>query len=514
MAQRAHRGQILIITAAAMIVLIGIAAIVVDLGMSWMLHRQEQNAADPAALAAARWLRDPLTLAPTWNQGMAEADACFYARENGFFADDDASCSAAFASDELQVLTPPQSGLFSGTTGFVQVIIREQHPSFFGRIFGRAEATVVTDAVAANDSGASNSSSLVALDPTCDDGPGGKISGSNATVEIIPATGYSGVGGYVHVNSSCAAHPTGSPDTCTGGASDLKIDAANLITPHAYVHGECTLNGSGANLTCPAGVTDCLTEGAVQLGDPLGALQPPTFAEVKAAYGPAHCPNGDESVPSNTVGCELKTSTCDNDGTPACELEPGIYYGGWIVGSHVEVKLEPGIYVIAGGGIRVNTGGIESVSGDPTLDARVMIFSTDNPTRCPADPDACQGPIRMQANSSFAAKALNQNTCDAQLITCPYRGILLWQDGHGTHPDAEVRLGGQNSSVVAGTIYAPRAGVILNGGSNGTGCTGTNQACLAVQIIAWHFDITGGGYIQMPYDPAGLYQIPHRGLQE
>lgn len=507
-----ERGQILIMTAFAMVVLMGIAAIVVDLGMSWMLRRQEQNAADPAAIAAARWLRDPVTLAPTWNPTEAKQDACFYAKENGFFGDDDADCSAALTSGDLQVWSPPISGPRSGTAGFVQVIIRANHPSFFGRIFGQQEATVVSDATAANTTGESNSASLIALDPGCDGGPGGKISGSNATVEIIPATGYSGPGGYVHVNSSCATHTTGAADQCTNGATDLKIDSANLITPHAYVHGECTLNGSGASLTCATGITDCLTEGALQLGDPLGSLFPPTFEEVAGHYGPARCPDGTNSVPSDVDGCELRSNICDDDGTAACELEPGIYYGGWAIGSSVEVKLEPGIYIIAGGGIRVNTGGIESVSGDPTVDARVMIFSTDNPTLCPSDPAACQGPIRMQANSSFAARGINQNTCDAQPITCPYRGILLWQDGRGTNPDAEVRLGGQNSSVVSGTIYAPKADVILNGGSSGTGCGGTSAACLTVQIIAWHFEITGGGHITMPYDPAALWQFPHRGL--
>ncbi|MGH2444439.1 MAG: pilus assembly protein TadG-related protein [Candidatus Limnocylindria bacterium] len=509
-----ERGQILIITAAAMVVLLGIAAIVVDLGMSWMLHRQEQNAVDPAAIAAARWLRDPVTLAPSWNQLEAEKDACFYAKANGFFEDDNASCDAALDTDALQVWSPPISGPHSGTTGFVQVIIRATHPSFFGRIYGQNEAAVTTDATVANTTGDSNSASLIALDPGCDGGPGGKISGNNATVEIIPASGYTGPGGYVHVNSSCATHPTGAPDACSNGTSDLKIDSANLITPHAYVHGECTLNGSGANLTCPTGITDCLTEGALQLGDPLGALFPPTFEEVNAFYGPAHCPSGEESLPTDVDGCELKSMTCADDGTPECELQPGIYYGGWTIGSHVEVKLEPGIYIIAGGGIRVNTGGIESVSGDPTVDARVMIFSTDNPTLCPSDDAACQGPIRMQANSDFAAQAINDNTCATQPITCPYRGILLWQDGRGTNPDAEVRLGGQNSSVVSGTIYAPKADVILNGGAGGTGCDPLtpNPACLAVQIIAWHFEITGGGYLQMPYDPAGLWQFPHRGL--
>ena len=48
------RGQVLIVTAAALMILIAIGAIVVDLGFSWMLRRQEQNAADPAAVAAAR----------------------------------------------------------------------------------------------------------------------------------------------------------------------------------------------------------------------------------------------------------------------------------------------------------------------------------------------------------------------------------------------------------------------------------------------------------------------------
>ena len=79
-----ERGQVLIITAVGMVVLLGIAALVVDLGFSWMMRRQQQNAADPAAIAAARYLRDELGAA-TWDQGAAETDACFYAQHNGFF---------------------------------------------------------------------------------------------------------------------------------------------------------------------------------------------------------------------------------------------------------------------------------------------------------------------------------------------------------------------------------------------------------------------------------------------
>src|SRR5688500_6164085 len=72
---RAGRGQVLIITAFAMAVVLGIAALVVDLGMSWMLRRQEQNAADPAAIAAARWLKDPATGLATMNLPEMNSDA-------------------------------------------------------------------------------------------------------------------------------------------------------------------------------------------------------------------------------------------------------------------------------------------------------------------------------------------------------------------------------------------------------------------------------------------------------
>ena len=135
-----------------MVVLIAIAAIVIDLGFSWMLHRHEINAVDPAAIAAARWLRDPVTGKPTVNMPAMEADACFYVQQNGFF-ETDTDCTAALASGDLQVHTPPISGDYVGRTGFVQVIIRASHPLFFGRIFGSDTAEVASAAVAANTDG-------------------------------------------------------------------------------------------------------------------------------------------------------------------------------------------------------------------------------------------------------------------------------------------------------------------------------------------------------------------------
>src|SRR4026209_1881678 len=92
-----------------MLLLIAVAALVIDLGFSWMLRRQEQNAADPAAIAAARWLKDPVGDA---RSPFPEAyqEACFYAKENGFFTGDTADCAGARASGQLQVNWPPATG--------------------------------------------------------------------------------------------------------------------------------------------------------------------------------------------------------------------------------------------------------------------------------------------------------------------------------------------------------------------------------------------------------------------
>jgi hypothetical protein len=526
---RARRGQVLVIAAAAMMVLLGICAIVIDLGFSWMLRRQEQNAADPAALAAARYLPESgMFTVGSPEHDMAVEAACFYARENGFFpgAADNDGCIPTNDPDgaTLSVNAPPvgdMAGSYQSRAGFVQVVISRSHESFFGRIYSPFRPVVTTNAVVANTDGNANSSSLVALDPGCNGTGGGKISGNNALVKIVPAPGVTDPGGYVHVNSSCTDHPDGDPSTCSNGSADLKVDSGTLIAPHAYVYGTC--GGSGdvcgpgpaPTYEPPNCTVEPVTEGAGRIGDPLEALRPPTIAEVNAAYGVAQCPDGSDSTPTSNP-CDFRASKCDDpDGTPVCELEPGVYYGGWsITQAGTQVKLSPGIYYIAGGGIRLNSGTIESVSGDPTVDARVMIYSTDHPTDCTAATlDDCQGPIRLSASGDFNAKALNDTTCAAQPITCPYRGILLWQDQWVLQPGQEVRLGGQNSSVVSGTIYAPKSNVTLDGGSNGTGCqAGPNMACLSVQIIAWSFDVVGGGVLEMPYDPAGLYQLVQKGL--
>ena len=507
------RGQILVVTAVGLLVLFGIAALVVDLGMSWMLRRQEQNAADPGAIAAARWLRDPVTGGATWNQGGAEADACFYAQQNGFF-EGDPGCSSALASGDLQVHSPPVSGPYAGSPGKVQVIIHDTHPSFFGRIFGSTDASVTNGAVAANDASNGNSSSLIALQDVCQAGSAGSINGGG-TVNIFPVGGATS-GGYVHVNSPCG----GSTDNvCQNGvgSSALQI-SGTLKTPYAYVNGSCTYNGSGSlGLICTNG-SPCLQEDAVPMGDPLFDLPEPNIADFPKGL----CPDGTVSTASSTKACDLPSKGSDADvdcpkdgaGVNVCRLSPGVYFGGWEVGAKVRLELEPGLYILAGGGIKLSgtSSSIEAVNSPSGTEARITIFSTDGPN-CATIASHCQGAINFTAQQAFKAKSLNAATCG--IVTpqaCPWKGILLWQDGTVLKTPQDVTLGGQSSTILAGTIYAPKSQVNINGGSATTGCGGTSAGCLSIQIISWRWTITGGGTLDMPYDPAEIYQINLRGL--
>src|SRR5688572_13739044 len=123
------RGQVLLIVAFAMLALVAIGAVVVDLGLSWMLRRHEQNAVDPAAIAASRYIEEGDSATTRTKMHTA---ACFYAKENGFFAADNNTCDAARGAGRLQVHWPPISGIFAGRPEMVQVVISEQHASFFG----------------------------------------------------------------------------------------------------------------------------------------------------------------------------------------------------------------------------------------------------------------------------------------------------------------------------------------------------------------------------------------------
>lgn len=484
------RGQVLVLVASGLVILLAIAALVVDLGLSWMLRRHEQNAADSGALAAARWIMDyRATSDPTYGPqgpgsgtvGLMWQEACGAAREDGFFsgATDNLGCIPAndTAQSQLQVFYPPQgsqSGDFSGNQCCVQVEITSSHASFFGRILGQSQAFVSTSAVAANDTGGSNPYSLIALDPNADCSSG-KIGGNNSSNLKVT------IAGGIQVNSTCGSG-TYDGQCSISGSGALQMNGGAQVSAAQGVSVTGTCKG-------PTGsITGTLTEGATQLGDPLGELSPPNLAN----YSTGTC----DGAPA-TSQCSFSSGTHT--------VTPGIFYGGWkITGPSTSLTLAPGTYIIAGGGITQNNGSIVSVddAGNP---AHVMIYSTDDPNYAAACHAGWSASAHCQQGLNLTGGTLNLTG----LASGKYKGMLIWMDGGGSCPTLKqqcaIQLGGSTSLSLAGTIYAPRELVQLDGGSSGTGTA-------TVQIISWQWTIIGNSVLDLPYDQNDLYHLNQRGL--
>jgi hypothetical protein len=424
-------------------------------------------------------------------------EACAVARQNGFFpaATSNTECNPAKDGDRAATLTvhyPPSAtaGSYQNRRGFVQVVIGGRHDSFFGKIFGQTEATVVTSAVAALvPDTVDDAYSIRVLDDSAQCGTM-KVSGSGSSeTKVI-------VEGAIHVNSTCGSPDTGTDvNECKGSDSGaLRTDGGGAIESHGDIYVRGTCKGAPESITGPGQ----LLEDSTYLPDPYTELTPPRLDESP----PGVC-NGTTSTPAST-GCSFSGG--------AHTLNPGVYYGGWkVTGPSTLLQLTPGIYIIAGGGIRQTGGTIESIA-DPVTGqpAEVLIFSTDKPnTTTVKYADACHASWTNGSNCQGELNMSGKNLLLAGITSGRLKGMLIWQDGDASCPTAnnncEIRLGGQINMVISGTIYVPRHHLMMDGGASGTG-----QA--TVQIIVWHLTLTGGSNIDMPYDPDAVHNLRQKGL--
>ena len=497
-----ERGQVLVVFAGGVIVLLVIAALVIDIGMVFMIRRHEQNAADPGAVAAARYVNPTADVASMWTA------ACFYAIQNGFRptrTDNGNACDASVGTDgsRIAVHFPPsaQAGAFAGDTDYVEVAITSQHQSFLAGVVGLPRFTVTTSAVAANDDGAGGASSLVALAPT---GCGtAKINGggSGGGIRIFPAAGVTDPGGYIQVNSNCASG-SASDDVCNGSSGGFIMNGGTLVeAPALYVQGACGWTGTSGTMVVPV-----IDEGASYVGDPLALVRPPSPGDLPTMPCPGQ--------PSSKWGTPTNPQICDVNGTVT--LSPGTYYGGWKIGNGTNITLQPGIYIMAGGGISQTGGSLSSATG------RVMIYSTDAPnfrTTClggGGTPAQCQGDLDVRGTGSLSLRGLSPtDPCPPYSTTgCPFGGMLLWEDGTGSgagRGNADIDIGGGSALFVSGTIYTAGGEVNILGNNNSSGCT-SGFNCASVQIIANTFQIGGSAILDMPYDPSGFYKTRLKGL--
>ena len=164
--------------------------------------------------------------------------------------------------------------------------------------------------------------------------------------------------------------------------------------------------------------------------DPLGGVLPPCFTVSPTPFtdvGSLTVRNGTAANPE-----KLQNGTFN--------FQPGIYYGGIDIGGTVK-DWAPGVYVIAGGGIKINTSSSFQAEG-------VFIYNTNDPG-CPSCSQGAFGKVEINTSASAHMSAMT---------TGPYKGLLFFQDRANT----ELAKFNPSASFGKGTVYFPSAHIDLN----------------------------------------------------
>lgn len=448
-----ERGVVVIVVAVFMVVSLGFAALVIDLGNGRQIRRQAQAAADACAVAAAEELATiGADFTGTSAQWASVVDQCKqYAFNNlsvratdwvgctdpGHLAylPDSANANQCISAD-LVAWPNPQPGETTWVNRIRVRIPTQAIRTVFGPAIDEDELTTQAVAVA----GVTRKRTIVETSEAhtapggpcaiCVLGDGFAFDGQNGDIAVT--------GGAVVVNA----------DPASGWAAYLNPNG------HVRVQAQSGIGGPGApsKWSGDGFDPDPVTRSAVP--DPL-------------AHVPA-CGTAGATCPTNTASASPYT------------LSPGIY--GTISGSHF---LNPGVYVIKGG---IRLSGNDQITG---YGVTLYFACADYPDPCSELPPSQRegAGIRATGNGALLLTAPTEAQCQTQPSVCPYVGITIFADRDNT-ATFTFRGNGTNENGSAagssGTIYMRSGTFDLRG----------NGYTLASQIVT--------GRLTMQGNPSGV----------
>ena len=412
------RGQALALFSIFLSALLFIMALAFDAGAMILERRDQQNAADAAAIAASRYVVEDPT--------KAIATAYQLATVNGF--------TDGVGSQTVNVAIPPTSGQFQGQAYYVEVSITSDRPSILAGLMDMTHFNVSARAVATNQDTVNAEWAIIALNETvCD---AAVVSGNGNVIAY----------GNIQVNSSCdngALRRQGAGNIAVlipGGACNVVGDIQD---------------GGGQ------GIFDCIqNEGAPLLPDPLLNLPAPSVPALPQAMVqlvgaeaiPTGCPgSASPATPGAPHECQFTSSYAGTE----WRVYPGLYPGGLKLQGGT-FYMEPGIYYIGGGGFVATGNGttmLSVVPGGTTGPAGgVMIYNS------------------QMVGSAIEAVVLNGSTADINLLPIKdgsrYENLLFFQDRLYDINGDDMTINGSDSDMsVRGLIYVPIGDVKVNGGS-------------------------------------------------
>ena len=452
MGGRRARGQILVVFALGMVVLLLMAGLVLDGAQALVLRRQLQDAGDAAALAAANVIQSGsprgCSATPGSPPGAPRAEAT----------------AAAVASVQANIPGKPASSIHvtcaDGWSNWAVSVTLDDHSSrYFGGVAGIDGFAVSTESQAVNGQVTSTRYSIVELDPGNPTWPNGRRGCPSVLVSGGPTIILEG---SVMIDSNCPA-TSGGPLGTNGNAATVQLlNGATIRMVGPYVKSTLTITPS------PVQVPQAIK-------DPLASLP---------------------AIPVSALPVRSQTKMTIGGGSAV--LDPGVYVGGIKMKSSAKAFLRPGIYVMQGGGFDIGAlNAVYSVAAGkssttdatwaadcPEASCGVLLFNTGV--------TGSTDQISIGAGATMKLRPYRSATDGSAAKTPEYENMLVWQDASPAPNNAflqpDLYLNGGGSVDISGGVYAPSAVVHMGGGSGGSGGNATD---LTLQFISWDLELQG-----------------------
>jgi Flp pilus assembly protein TadG len=396
----ASEGQVLVIFAAGLLLLLGMVAVAVDAGFLMAERRQVQNSADAAALAAARAKLDYIYQPAAGNLETMQVDAARYYGSN----------NADTAPANVDVDTSPDGY----GDQFVEVTVSKDVDMFFLRALYDGDWSTSASAVAGIEP-VQLPYALVALN--C---PGIHVSGSGV-IDVNEGS----------IMSNCNITRDGDSSIVS---ADGVIDANGNINP-------------GSNWSAGQGYR----QGRPPVSDPLAGTPPPSRSDAQAQQNITTQAQLRTAVTGSTTH-QSDTVRCSTN----CTLQPG-YYGGSLildVRQGGTLNLQPGIYYF-GDSFRLTAQGDGMTRGTD-----VMMYFTDSARFAPNNGRVnIAAPENSPYTGGLDGMALWIDNCTDFVLQANNSGSF---DGVIYAPCSSVTLSGgpgaQGMQVIVGNLHLSGSG--------------------------------------------------------
>jgi hypothetical protein len=486
-----ERGQVIVLFALSMVVLVGLASLLYTGAQSLVLRRELQNVGDASALAGANvLLKFPKGCSADGTLGGSpKADVVTAVRNSVSTNKPDYDLSKVVVTCPTTLPTGASSKNMT-----VGVSLSGSSPAFFGGLAG-AGIAVSTKSTAINGQVSGNKYSLIMLDPS-DLSWGGSYNGCPSF--LIGGGITATFEGSIWVDSTCqvAGSYVGAMDANGGSATIVTTNGAEIHLAGEYHKQNLTINPAPLENVRPL------------IGDPLASLSDPAGLATLTSYTQANVCKGANKNP--------------------CLLQPGIYTGGINTGAGDTLYMKPGLYVMKGGGFNIGPSSVYSIPSTKTSTTDAT-WATDCPitaTNCGVliynGPDSSgvwtnnKDTISVGSNATVKLRAYNHlsDTTNGTALE-GHDHLLFWQSrtpaATSSKPQPTVTLGGGGSVILTGTIYTPQAQVKFGGTSGGGG---GGQQDITIQFICWDLQLQGNNNFNFQYQSDQFATPPSYGLIE